>query len=81
MINITNEAKSIFKKEISKEENKNFKLRVAAMRKKGDNFQYAIGFDDNVTQNDKILKAQELIKQKYTVEAIESEWVDVVLDQ
>jgi Fe-S cluster assembly iron-binding protein IscA len=38
MINITNEAKSIFKKEISKEENKNFKLRVAAMRKKGDNF-------------------------------------------
>ena len=32
-------------------------------------------------QNDKILKAQELIKQKYTVEAIESEWVDVVHDQ
>jgi len=34
-----------------------------------------------LNQNDKILKAQELIKEKYTVEAIESEWVDVVLDQ
>jgi hypothetical protein len=32
-------------------------------------------------QDNKIIKAQELIKQKYTVEAIESEWVDVVRDQ
>ena len=38
MINITKEAQSIFKREISKEENKNLKLRVAAMRKEGDNF-------------------------------------------
>ena len=43
-----------------KEENKNLKLRVAAMRKEGDNFQYAIGFDDNVTQNDRILNIDEI---------------------
>mgnify|MGYP005654281493 FL=1 len=60
MINITKEAQSIFKREISKEENKNLKLRVAAMRKEGDNFQYAIGFDDNVTQNDRIINIDEI---------------------
>lgn len=32
-------------------------------------------------QEAQILKAQSLIKKKYTVEAIESEWVKVVLDQ
>jgi hypothetical protein len=32
-------------------------------------------------QEGKIMKVQELIKKKYTVEAIESEWVNVVRDQ
>ena len=36
---------------------------------------------DKKMKDDKIIKAQALIKQKYTVEAIESEWVDVVRDQ
>ena len=47
-----------------------------------------IGTDEGIAtmknplvHNDKIVKAQELIKQKYTVEAIESEWVRVVCDQ
>ena len=60
MINITKKAHTIFKKEILKEENKNFKLRVAAMKKEGNNFQYAIGFDDNVTQNDRILNIDDI---------------------
>jgi iron-sulfur cluster assembly protein len=60
MINITKEAQSIFKKEIGKEENKNFKLRIAVMKKEGSNFQYALGFDDNITSNDKVLNINEL---------------------
>ena len=60
MINITKEAQSIFKKEIDKEENKNFKLRIAVMKKEGSNFQYALGFDDNITSNDKVLNVNEL---------------------
>ena len=31
--------------------------------------------------DNKILKAQDIISQRYTVKAIESEWVDVVRDQ
>ena len=54
------EAQSIFKKEIGKEENKNFKLRIAVMKKEGSNFQYALGFDDNITSNDKVLNINEL---------------------
>jgi len=60
MINITKEAQAIFKKEIDKEENKNFKLRLAVMKKEGSNFQYALGFDDNITSNDKVLNINEL---------------------
>ena len=60
MINITKEAQVIFKKEIDKEENKNFKLRIAVMKKEGSNFQYALGFDDNITSNDKVLNINDV---------------------
>jgi len=60
MINITEEAQSIFKREIAKEENKNFKLRIAAMKKDGDSFQYAVGFDENITKNDKVLSINDI---------------------
>ena len=60
MINITEEAQSIFKREIAKEENKNFKLRIAAMKKDGDSFQYAVGFDENITKNDKVLNINDI---------------------
>ena len=80
MINLTKEAQSIFKREISKEENKNLKLRVAAMRKEGDNFQYAIGFDDNVTQNDKILNVNEIeiVISNISLEICEGMTIDYV---
>ena len=41
MIKISPAAASIFKKEIDKEENKGFKLRIAVMKKDGNNFHYA----------------------------------------
>ena len=80
MINITKEAKSIFQKEISKEENKNFKLRVAAMRKEGNNFHYAIGFDDNVTQNDRILNIDdiEIVISNISLEMCDGMTIDYV---
>jgi len=60
MINITNEAAAAFKKEIQKEVNKGFKLRIAVMKNKDSNFHYALGFDDNITSNDKILNIQDI---------------------
>ena len=39
MIKITDQAQLIFKKEIEKEENKGFKLRLAAMKKDNKDFQ------------------------------------------
>jgi iron-sulfur cluster assembly protein len=60
MIKITDQAQLIFKKEIAKEENKGFKLRLAAMKKDNKDFQYALGFDDNITKNDKILNIDEI---------------------
>ena len=42
MIKISPAAASIFKKEIDKEENKGFKLRIAVMKKDGNNFHYAL---------------------------------------
>ena len=60
MIKITDQAQLIFKKEIAKEENKGFKLRLAAMKKDDKECQYALGFDDNITKNDKILNIDEI---------------------
>jgi len=60
MIKITDQAQLIFKKEIAKEENKGFKLRLAAMKKDDKDFQYVLGFDDNITKNDKILNIDEI---------------------
>ena len=60
MIKITDQAQLIFKKEIAKEENKGFKLRLAEMKKDDKDFQYALGFDDNITKNDKILNIDEI---------------------
>jgi iron-sulfur cluster assembly protein len=60
MIKITDQAQLIFKKEIAKEENKGFKLRLAAMKKDDKEFRYALGFDDNITKNDKILNIDEI---------------------
>ena len=56
MINITKEAAKVIQQQISKEENKGFKLRIAVMKNKDDSLHYAIGFDDNHTNNDKIHK-------------------------
>ena len=60
MINITKEAAKVIKHQISKEENKGFKLRIAVMKKKDDSLHYALGFDDNHTNNDKIHKCNEV---------------------
>lgn len=59
MIKITTNAISAFNKEIQKDENKDFKLRLAVM-KKDNSFHYALGFDDNITNNDKIIKVQNI---------------------
>ena len=60
MINITNEAASAIKQEVAKEVNKGFKLRIAVMKKEDNSLHYALGFDDNHTNNDKIHKSNEV---------------------
>jgi len=60
MINLTKEASAIIKDEINKEINKGYKLRIAVMKKDNFNFHYAIGFDNNITGNDQILKIDDI---------------------
>jgi len=60
MINLTKEASTVIKNEIKKDSNKGYKLRIAVMRKDNLNFHYAIGFDNNITGNDQILKINDI---------------------
>ena len=80
MIKISPAAASVFKKEIDKEENKGFKLRIAVMKKDGNNFHYALGFDDNITSNDEALNVDgvEVIMSKASLEICSGMTVDYV---
>ena len=80
MIKITESAASIFKKEIAKEENKGFKLRIAVMKRDANNFHYALGFDDNITSNDKTLNIDdiEIIMSNASLEICNGMTVDYV---
>ena len=60
MIKITSDAAMKFKKEIEKDENKGFKLRIAVMKKEDNDFHYAIGFDDNITSSDKTFNVSDV---------------------
>ena len=60
MIKITAEAATKFRKEIAKDENKGFKLKIAVMKKEDNNFHYALGFDDNITSNDKTFNVDDV---------------------
>ena len=80
MISLTNEASLIFKKEIEKESNKGFKLRVAVMKKEGNKFHYAIGFDDNITNTDKVFKVNsvEVVMSNISLEMCDGMTIDYV---
>ena len=80
MIKISPAAASIFKKDIDKEENKGYKLRIAVMKKEGNNFHYALGFDDNITSNDEALNVDgvEVIMSKASLEICSGMTVDYV---
>ncbi len=60
MISLTKEALKIIKNEIKKDSNQGYKLRIAAMKRDNLNFHYAIGFDNNITGNDQILKIDDI---------------------
>lgn len=80
MINITDEAAKIFKKEIIRVDNKSFKIRIAVMRKNNSDFNYAIGFDDNISKNDKIMNIKdiELVISEESLEISDGMVVDYV---
>ena len=60
MIEITSDAAVKFKTEISIDKNKGSKLRIAVMKKDDNNFHYALGFDDNITDNDKTFNVKDV---------------------